>query len=207
MHDLSALTAGLAKIKGLRLEPDAPLDRYTRFGLGGPAALLVDASHENALSCVIFRLQSAGVPFVVIGGGSNLVVADAGYQGVVVRYTADNLSLDGTSVIADAGAQLQALVDFSIDHGLSGIHTMTGIPGWVGGAVYGNAGAYGRSTHQSIQSVRFFDGLTVREFSNAECGFKYRHSDFKIMTNLSLLNGTAYLDPWCLASQALQQRS
>ena len=56
------------------------------------------------------------------------------------------------------GAGLQSLVDYTIDNGLSGIHTMTGIPGWVGGAVYGNAGAYGRSTHQSIHSVRFFDG-------------------------------------------------
>src|SRR5215213_10000909 len=111
MHDLSALAAGLAKIEGLRLEPNAPLDRYTRFGLGGPAALLVDASHAKALSCVIFRLQSSGAPFVVIGGGSNLVVADAGYQGVVVRYTADTISLEGTCVIADSGAELQALVD------------------------------------------------------------------------------------------------
>ena len=56
---------------------------------------------------------------------------------------------------------------------------MTGIPGWVGGAVYGNAGAYGRSTHESIESVRFFDGDDVREFSNEECGFRYRHSRFK----------------------------
>jgi UDP-N-acetylmuramate dehydrogenase len=179
MRDLSAVTADLTTVEGLRLERDSPLDRYTRFGLGGPAALLVDASTERALSCAISRLRSTELPFVVIGGGSNLVVADAGYPGVITRYTADHISLEGTTVTAEAGADLQALVDFSIDHGLSGIHTMTGIPGWVGGAVYGNAGAYGRSTHQNIESVRFFDGIAIREFSNAECGFRYRHSDFK----------------------------
>jgi UDP-N-acetylmuramate dehydrogenase len=115
----------------------------------------------------------------VIGGGSNLVVADNGYPGVIVRYTAQHISLEGTVITVESGADLQALVDFSIDNGLAGIHTMTGIPGWVGGAVYGNAGAYGRSTHQTIQSVRFLDGATIHEFSNAECGFRYRHSDFK----------------------------
>ena len=61
----------------------------------------------------------------------------------------------GACVTAEAAAELQSLVDYTIDKGLSGIHTMTGIPGWVGGAIYGNAGAYGRSTHESIHSVRF----------------------------------------------------
>ena len=179
MFDISAVAAGLATIEGLRLERDAPLSRYTRFGLGGPAALIIDASTEAALLCALARLRAKATPFVVIGGGSNLVVADNGYPGVIVRYTAKHISLEGTVITVESGADLQALVDFSIDNGLAGIHTMTGIPGWVGGAVYGNAGAYGRSTHQSIQSVRFLDGATIREFSNADCGFRYRHSDFK----------------------------
>lgn len=179
MPQISAVAAGLTQIQELRLERQAPLSRYTRFGLGGPAALLADAGTEQALVCALLRLQASGVRFVVIGGGSNLVVADRGYDGVVVRYTATGLSAAGSTITAEAGADLQALVDFSIDRGLAGIHTMTGIPGWVGGAVYGNAGAYGRSTHQNIQSVRFFDGASVREFSNQECGFRYRHSSFK----------------------------
>jgi UDP-N-acetylmuramate dehydrogenase len=179
MLDTSAVAAGLATIEGLRLEREAPLSRYTRFGLGGPAALLIDASTEGSLICALVRLRAKATPFVVIGGGSNLVVADNGYPGVIVRYTAQHISLEGTVITVESGADLQALVDFSIDNGLAGIHTMTGIPGWVGGAVYGNAGAYGRSTHQTIQSVRFLDGATIHEFSNAECGFRYRHSDFK----------------------------
>lgn len=190
MPDFSALAAGLANIEGLRLERDAPLSRYTRFGLGGPAALLLDASTERSLVCALARLRANPTPFVVIGGGSNLVVSDRGYPGVIVRYTAKDISVDGTVVTVDAGADLQALVDFSIDHGLAGIHTMTGIPGWVGGAVYGNAGAYGRSTHQNILSVRFLDGATIRKFSNEECGFRYRHSDFKDNKHWIILSST-----------------
>ena len=179
MHDFSAACSRLAEIEGLRIERDAPLSRYTRFALGGPASLFADASTESSLTAAISYLQGVLVPFVIIGGGSNLVVADAGYRGVVIRYTADRISSSGTCVTAEAGANLQSLVDYTIDAGLSGIHTMTGIPGWVGGAIYGNAGAYGRSTHESVHSVRFFDGFTIREFSNQECGFRYRHSRFK----------------------------
>jgi UDP-N-acetylmuramate dehydrogenase len=132
---------------------------------------------------------------VVIGGGSNLVVADAGYRGIVIRYTANRISSTGTCVTADSGAQLQSLVDYTIGKGLSGIHTMTGIPGWVGGAVYGNAGAYGRSTHESIHSVRFLDGSIIREFGNEECGFRYRHSRFKDNKRWIILSSA-----WRLAS-------
>lgn len=179
MHDFSAACSRLTEIDGLCVERDAPLSRYTRFALGGPASLLADASTENSLTGAIAYLEGERVPFVIIGGGSNLVVADGGYRGVVIRYTAGRISSTGTCVTAEAGANLQSLVDYTIDQGLSGIHTMTGIPGWVGGAIYGNAGAYGRSTHESIHSVRFFDGSTIREFSNEECGFRYRHSRFK----------------------------
>jgi UDP-N-acetylmuramate dehydrogenase len=179
MHNFSVACSRLAEIHGLRVERDAPLSRYTRFALGGPASLLADASTESSLTGAIAYLEGEQVPFVIIGGGSNLVVADTGYRGVVIRYTANQISSSGTCVTAEAGSNLQSLVDHTIDAGLSGIHTMTGIPGWVGGAIYGNAGAYGRSTHESIHSVRFFDGSTIREFSNEECGFRYRHSRFK----------------------------
>ena len=185
-------------IEGLRVERDAPLSQYTRFGLGGPAALLADASTEAAFLSAWRAIKQAGVPLEVIGGGSNLVCADSGYDGVILRYTASSLSADGQRVTADGGAVLQDLVDFTIAQGLSGLHTMTGIPGWVGGAVYGNAGAYGRSIDLSVSSVRFFDGGTVREFPNEQCRFRYRDSTFKdnkgwivFSTVLALMHGDA----------------
>lgn len=169
----------LESIAELCLEKDAPLSAYTRFALGGPADWLVDASTEESFLEAWRRLSENSVRMEVIGGGSNLVVADAGFRGVILRYTANGLREEGTKVYADAGANLQDLVDFTIDLGLSGLHTMTGIPGWVGGAVYGNAGAYGRSLDGSIAHVRCFDGKRVRNFSNEECRFRYRDSTFK----------------------------
>ena len=170
----------LGDVSGLRLEREAPLSEYTRFGLGGPARLLVDASEEAGFLEAWRRLKASGVRMEVIGGGSNLVVADDGFDGVILRYVANSLGAEGTRVTAGAGAVLQDLVDFTIGHGLAGLHTMTGVPGWVGGAVYGNAGAYGRSIDESVARVRFFDGSAgVREFGKVECGFRYRSSTFK----------------------------
>lgn len=190
MLESSPVYGRLSGIDGLLVERHAPLSAYTRFGLGGPADVLADATTEQALREVIQQVRAEAVPFIVIGGGSNLVCADQGYRGVVIRYRATSIARDGSFVVADSGAELQALVDFTIDAGLSGVHTMTGIPGWVGGAIYGNAGAYGRSTHETIQSVRFFDGDSVREFSNEECGFRYRHSRFKDNKKWIVLSST-----------------
>ncbi|MBC8164933.1 MAG: UDP-N-acetylmuramate dehydrogenase [Bryobacteraceae bacterium] len=170
----------LDDIADLRITRNAPLRDYTRFGLGGPADLLIDAPDEVSFSSAWQRLAESGVAIEVIGGGSNLVVSDEGFRGVVLRYTADFLRQESAvHVSAGAGAILQNLVDLTIRLGLHGIHTMTGIPGWVGGAIYGNAGAYGRSIDLSITRVRFFDGARIREFSNPECGFRYRESTFK----------------------------
>jgi UDP-N-acetylmuramate dehydrogenase len=176
MHEFAR---GLAETPGLRVERDAPLSAYTRFGLGGPAAVLADAETEQAFICALRIAARESVRVEVIGGGSNLVVSDSGFDGLLLRFTGSEIRAEDHRVTAAAGAELQSLVDFSIDNGLAGIHTMTGIPGWVGGAVYGNAGAYGRSMHESVSRVRFFDGERIREFSNAECGFHYRHSTFK----------------------------
>ncbi len=174
---------------------DVPLSAYTRFGIGGPADFLIDTATEDGFQQAIEHARKSGRPFLVIGGGTNLVVSDEGFRGTVLRYTANRIGAEGTLITAESGAVLQDLVDFSIDRSLAGIHTMTGIPGWVGGAVYGNAGAYGRSIHQSVKSVRFFDGLAVREFSNAECRFHYRDSIFKARKDWIIFSTTLELAP------------
>jgi UDP-N-acetylmuramate dehydrogenase len=179
----------------LAVRNDVPLSECTRFGIGGPADVLIDASTEDEFRAAIEDVSISGRPFVVIGGGTNLVVSDEGFRGVVIRFTANHIGIEGNVVTAGAGAVLQDLVDFSIHHSLSGIHTMTGIPGWVGGAVYGNAGAYGRSIHQSVKLVRFFDGETVREFDNAQCQFHYRESIFKHRKDWIVLSTSLELTP------------
>lgn len=169
----------LTEIPGLQVRVDAPLRDYTRFGVGGPARILVDSEDEGSFLEALARARQSGLPTMVIGGGTNLIVSDDGFPGVVLRYRAARILVDGPLVTAEAGAVLQDLVDTSIDHGLRGLETMTGIPGSVGAAVYGNAGAYGRSIAESVVSVRYFDGESVRTRSHAECEFQYRESVFK----------------------------
>jgi UDP-N-acetylmuramate dehydrogenase len=170
----------LAAIPRVTVEPHALLSQYTRFGIGGPADALIQADDEQSFIAALDAVRDSRAPFVVIGGGTNLVASDAGFSGFVLRFTGREIRLEGeTCVFARAGAGLQALVDFTIDHGLARIHTMTGIPGTVGAAVYGNAGAYGHSISESVVKVRFFDGEKIREFDNAACEFRYRESIFK----------------------------
>ena len=172
-------TQQLAALPNMKVIAGAPLKNYTRFGIGGPAAVYAETPDSDSFVEALGLVQSEALPYVVIGGGTNLIVSDYGYSGIVLRFTAHSLRHQGTSVYADAGADLQELVDYSIDHGLRGIETMTGIPGSVGAAVYGNAGAYGHSIMESVSSVHFFDGESVRSFDNAQCEFHYRESVFK----------------------------
>jgi UDP-N-acetylmuramate dehydrogenase len=169
----------LAEIPNLTVSIAAPLARYTRFGIGGPADLYAETCSPEAFARAIHAARDTGMPVMVIGGGTNLIVSDAGFRGLVLRYRADRITADGAQVTADAGAVLQDLVDFANAHGLKGMETLAGIPGWVGAAVYGNAGAYGHSIAERVGSVRFFDGEQVRVFDNQECEFAYRESIFK----------------------------
>jgi UDP-N-acetylmuramate dehydrogenase len=184
----------LLAIPNLHVFVNASLARHTRFEIGGPARTLLDADDETSLLEAWRAVDESGWPRVVIGGGTNLIVSDAGFPGAVLRYTAKSVAIDECMVRIDAGAMLQNLVDATIDHGLRGIETMTGIPGWVGGAIYGNAGAYGHSIQERVESVRFFDGEAVREIGNAECEFRYRESIFKRNKNWIVLSATLRLD-------------
>jgi UDP-N-acetylmuramate dehydrogenase len=115
----------------------------------------------------------------VIGGGTNLIVSDEGFRGTVLQYYGNDIRSDGRIVLAESGAVLQALVDHTVDRGLKGLETLAGIPGWVGAAVYGNAGAYGHSISERVRQVRFTDGARVRCLRSEECEFRYRESIFK----------------------------
>ena len=184
----------LSQIPDLSIAVAEPLSRHTRFAIGGPAAVYVETAVEGSFIAALLEARASGHDYTVIGSGTNLIVADEGFGGIVLRFTASGLSQTGVCIEAQAGAELQHLVDFSIDRGLKGIETMTGIPGAVGAAVYGNAGAYGHSIMERVQQVRFFDGATVRLFSNAECEFQYRESVFKRHKDWVIFSTNLHMD-------------
>jgi UDP-N-acetylmuramate dehydrogenase len=193
MSALASLAARLRAVPDLSVRENAPLAEYARFGIGGPAALLIDASTESAFAAAWPLL--AGVPREVIGGGTNLIVSDHGFDGAVLRFTGAKLAVEGPRVRAEAGALLQHLVDTTMAHGLAGLHTMTGIPGWVGGAVYGNAGAYGNSIAPNIHQIRYFDGTQVQTIGRDACAFAYRESRFKRHKDWVILSAELEMRP------------
>lgn len=158
---------------------DVPLIGYNRFGIGGEAAALAETVDPEALAAAWAVCRENDYPFYLLGDGSNIIVSDAGYAGLALRYTPKRLEERFGRITAQVGAPLQALVDFTIEHARSGLHTLERIPGSVGGAVYGNAGAYGHSIDESIVEVEALveGGLCV--FDNAACAFEYRESVFK----------------------------
>ena len=195
MPSVDTLGHHLTAIPDVHVARDVPLNTYTRFAIGGPALYYVATSREESFVRALCAVRSSGVPWVVVGNGTNLIVSDDGFQGVVLRYTNATIARESNRVSASAGTELQDLVDFTIDQGLAGIHVMTGIPGSVGAAVYGNAGAYGRSISQSVREVRFFDGEQIELFANVACEFGYRESVFKHNKNRVILNAVLELEP------------
>ena len=169
----------LAAIPNVSVYEGALLSRHTRFEIGGPADVLVQAASDEAFAAALHVSQASGASYSVIGGGTNLIVSDRGFDGIVLRLATKKIGREGATVRAAAGAELQALVDYCIDQGLRGLETMTGIPGSVGAAVYGNAGAYGHSIDQRVERVFILDGDAFRSLTAAECHFRYRESIFK----------------------------
>ena len=185
----------LARIEGLALFENEPLSNHTRFALGGPVPIFADTESEEAFVVGGCRVERRLRSWTVIGEGSNLVVSDRGYDGIVLRYRGGLLCRDGERVVVQSGATLQSLVDFTVLSGLEGLDKMTGIPGYVGAAIYGNAGAYGQSTSDTLESVRFLDGGRIREFTNEQCEFRYRESIFKRRKDWLLLSAVFHCVP------------
>jgi UDP-N-acetylmuramate dehydrogenase len=165
------------------------------MGIGGPATLYLEAATPEAFIATQRLLRSEKVDVTVIGEGSNLIVADAGFQGAVLRLVNREMRVQGSTVHVDGGVTLQTLVDFTVAQGLQGLETMTGIPGSVGAAVYGNAGAYGHSISERVVSVRFHDGEAIREVDNAGCEFHYRESIFKKRKAWVIVSATLAMVP------------
>lgn len=165
---------------GCKVEKDVLLSTLTSFRVGGPADYVVTASAEVVIP-VWQALRRENVPALLLGNGSNLLAGDGGFRGVVLRLAAGEspISLQDDQLCCQAGALLKSVCLFARDHGLSGIETLYGIPGTVGGAVYMNAGAYGGEIKDSLVSVTVAteDG-EMRELSAEEAALSYRHSRF-----------------------------
>jgi UDP-N-acetylmuramate dehydrogenase len=158
---------------------------YTTLGVGGPAARFLEAVRDDQVVAAVRAADAVGEPVLVLGGGSNLVVADEGFPGTVVHVATRGVQVSddrgGAVVAVAAGEGWDALVRRCVAEGLSGLECLSGIPGLAGATPIQNVGAYGQEVAETIATVRAYDRLrdAVVDLSNADCGFGYRTSAFK----------------------------
>ncbi|AIR99948.1 UDP-N-acetylenolpyruvoylglucosamine reductase [Streptomyces glaucescens] len=160
---------------------DAPLAPLTTFRLGGPATRLVTAETDAEVIAAVREADATGTPLLVIGGGSNLVIGDKGFDGTALRIATRGVTLDGTALELAAGEVWTDAVARTVEAGLAGIECLAGIPGSAGATPIQNVGAYGQEVSSTITEVIAYDrraGETVT-LANEECAFSYRHSRFK----------------------------
>jgi UDP-N-acetylmuramate dehydrogenase len=163
---------------GLR---EVPLSGLTTIGVGGPAADLATLRSTEELVSVVRAADSASRPLLLLGGGSNVVVSDAGFPGLVVLIRTEGITVDGGRLRVAAGESWDALVAYAVDQKLAGIECLAGIPGLVGATPIQNVGAYGQEVSDVITRVTAYDrgSHELRELTADECGFGYRTSRFK----------------------------
>ena len=174
----------IKKLLEERLAPDSVctdelMSRHTTFRIGGPASVFVTPKSEKDLVTAIEICRSQGAPYFILGNGSNLLVSDQGYDGVVVHIGSDlrDISVEGTEITAKTGAMLSQVAHAALAHGLTGMEFAAGIPGSLGGACIMNAGAYGGEMSQILVGVRALDDKgQIVELAADQLELGYRHS-------------------------------
>lgn len=179
---------------GIAVERDVPLAGHTTFKIGGPAAVFCMPATAAQLADALSIARAAGVPFYILGQGSNVLFCDEGYHGIVVctKGVAAPPTVEGERVVAGAGATLKDICTAARDAALTGLEFAYGIPGSLGGAIYMNAGAFGGEMCNVLESVTFLDEHgTEQTLPVAELKLGYRRSIFQEK-------------PWCILRAALR---
>jgi UDP-N-acetylmuramate dehydrogenase len=165
----------------MNIQENISLSQYTTFKTGGPAKFFCKVKSEKELIEVLDFAKNKSLPVFILGGGSNLLVSDSGYQGLVIKIEMLGIAYSQNLVTASAGENWDDFVQETIDRGYGGLENLSAIPGTVGASPVQNIGAYGAEASQFIESVRVYDihGEQFIDLKNEECQFSYRDSVFK----------------------------
>ncbi|OGY41870.1 MAG: UDP-N-acetylenolpyruvoylglucosamine reductase [Candidatus Buchananbacteria bacterium RBG_13_36_9] len=168
------------ELLGKDVKLDEPLAKYTTFKIGGQAKYFFIAQSNEDLVRVITFAKKLKIPFYILGNGSNVLVSDQGFNGLMILNKASDIIFGkDNKVVADAGVMLVDLINKIIDQGLTGLEWGIGIPGTIGGCVRGNAGAYGGQISDNLIGVEIMKGGKQFVLKNEQCKFGYRESAFK----------------------------
>ena len=164
----------------IKIQENVSLAPFTTLRIGGPARYFVRAENERDVIEAFQFASKNDLNTFVLGGGSNILVADAGFDGLVIQIALKGISVGPSGITAQAGEDWDGFVAHCVSLGLAGVECLSGISGYVGGTPVQNVGAYGQEVSESIVSVRCFDREAgqIVELTNADCGFAYRTSIF-----------------------------
>jgi len=176
------------------IKENESLSKHTNFRIGGPARWFVEARSETDAREAIAFAKEQSVSYCVIGGGSNVLASDEGFFGVVIQMAMRGVRIEGTTVVAEAGAMSAAVARQTAEAGLQGMEWAVSIPGTIGGAVRGNAGCFGGEMKDSVVSVRVLRDGKIVEVAKDTAQFGYRESSFK-RSNDIILSVTLALEP------------
>jgi len=173
------------------------LKKFTSFQIGGRARFLTSVFSEEELEKTVGEAKQKGLPIFILGGGTNLLVSDQGFPGLVIKISFGRINWQGNQVEVGAGVPLPFLVEEARRRKLSGLEWAAGIPGFLGGAVRGNAGTKDEYLSGVLEKVRVFDQeiLSFKELSPTDCQFGYRRSTFQKCPELIISSASLKLKP------------
>lgn len=179
----------------INIQENVPLANHTTFRIGGPAKYFTEIAGAEELKEALQYARENQLDFFILGGGSNVLVSDRGFAGLVIKMKLNGIKIEGEKMEVGAGVPLAKAINESIKHSLAGLEWAAGIPGTVGGAVRGNAGAFGGETGNMVESVKVLnaDTLETGVCEAEKCTFGYRRSIFRQNKNLIILAVTLKL--------------
>lgn len=166
------------------------LKNYTTFKIGGKAKYFFEAKEKRDLIRAVSFAKKLNLPFFILGGGSNVLVSDKGFRGLVIKTENKGFAILNSEIYAEAGVYLAKIVEKAAENNLSGFEFLVGIPGTIGGAIFGNCGAFGKEIGNLIKEVEIFDlkSNCLKVLKKRDCAFSYRNSIFKRDRNLIILS-------------------
>jgi UDP-N-acetylmuramate dehydrogenase len=174
----------------VKLELSVPLKNYTTFKIGGPAKYFLIAKSKADLVSGLEKAKELKAPVFILGGGSNILVSDKGFNGLVIKVEDTDFKIENEKILAGAGLSLTKFSYLAADEGFSGFEWAGGIPGTVGGAIFGHAQAFGDKISDTLESVEVLDEKTLKfkTLPKAQCGFSLKNSIFKKNKNLIIIS-------------------
>ena len=188
----------IQELIGVEIKENVSLKECTTFKIGGPAKFFVRVNSPDLLYKALKAVKVLNLPFFILGKGSNVLVADSGFDGLVIKVENGANEIDGQIIKVFSGNVLGNIIREGLEHNLGGLEFAANIPGTIGGAIWGNAGAYGKGIGDYIDEVEIFaieeKEVIMKVLTKEECQFSYRHSIFKNKENWVIAGAKLKLD-------------